>query len=260
MNKLKKHLDKQNMISEELVHKHFEIMENRADGNCLFESIEQLHDVSAEDLRHYVCIFYKFFDFHKLREENTLEEMLYFAGLAGDNVDYDVHNKPRKTPHSQNICSDKEYAGIMDIIVIAMIVQRPIFLFHLIGDKYKVDEYSHKSFLNHKEPIYIKFDGEYHFEALMVKQKSRSRSNSRSKSKSNSNSKSSQNTKKHLKSPSNYQLLLYRSLMNQIKFENDLSEDEKEQIRNEIQEMESKYKNLKKLSPKYRGGTTKKKR
>jgi hypothetical protein len=48
--------------------------------------------------------------------------------------------------------------------------------------------------------------------------------------------------------------------MNKLKFENDLSKDDKEEIRNEIKDMESKYKYLKKLSPKYRGGGTKKKR
>ena len=39
MDKFKKYLDKQNMISEELVNKHFEILKNKADGNCLFDSI-----------------------------------------------------------------------------------------------------------------------------------------------------------------------------------------------------------------------------
>ena len=169
---IQKDLNSNGILDQTTFQGKFSVLENKGDGDCLFFSVCQQDDTyeDAKKLRKEVCDFYKDFTFEdSLYEENTLQKKLCFAYIT-DNTEYNARTgKPNKVTHVNRICKPKQYAGIMDIIAISIILQRPTILFNDIGEdvqQYIVEEYSDFT-VSGNRPLYIRYDGAEHFEAVI---------------------------------------------------------------------------------------------
>lgn len=197
IDQLSSQFNNRNNLPESVFNKKFTILENKGAGNCLFHSFEHFTYDDADILRQKVCDFYKLFDFNKNYDDNTLQFKLFMQYLN----DNDEHNSSEG--HTDIICEPGEYAGIMDIIALAIILKRPVLLFTNRNGEYDIDEYSDKSVENN-EPILISFNGRDHFEAIVQTKKSPTKVNKTAKTKKTTVVKSVKKTVKKLpkKSPS----------------------------------------------------------
>ena len=251
----------------------FAVLENGADGNCLFESIEQLNNTFTHaKLRKQVCDYYKTFDTEQTYEDDSLEERLKIQ-MSVDNIEYHATTgKELKRTHDKKICVNKTYAGMMDIFVIAMLLRSNIVL--LNGNEEDNFTVQPIKFANDAPIMFIKFNGVDHYEALNPKnpktlnnatsKKGRRRATSRSRSPKRSSStkkhssstkKSSSSTKKHssltkkhsssTKKHSISPTLLLASLRNEIKYNNDLGEKDIKVLNEKIKTMLNKNTHLK---------------
>jgi len=162
-----------NTIPDDKFNTLFTVLENNADGNCLFESVEQLVGINnistaakstAANLRKQVCDYYKSFDKEKIYDEDSLEGKLKIQ-MSVDNAEFHARTgKELKRLHEKRICVSKEYAGMMDIMVIAMILRSNIVL--LIANEHDFTVHPIK-FANDAPIMFIKFNGEDHYEALI---------------------------------------------------------------------------------------------
>jgi hypothetical protein len=178
---LESHANEQNLLPKEWVHEHFTILENEADGNCLFLSVAQL--VPSKDhtiLRKEVCKFYKTFDREGQYTEDSLEEKLAIAYIT-DNIEYHKKTrKPLKITHDKRVCKNLEYAGIMDIIVICILLQKNIVLLTQNEDGFY--SFGAYKFSPDVETLFIHYNGVDHFEAMVYKSLESSLHSSRSQS------------------------------------------------------------------------------
>jgi len=179
VNALKTHFNAQDNLPQYVFYDKFHVIENKGEGDCLFLSICQQDEryPTAPKLRKALCDFYKEFNFDMMSvfSESSLQYKLCMQYLA-DNIEYNARTgTPNKKTHIERICRSKEYAGIMDILAIAIILKRPIVLFNNIQtsedatyEEYNVEEYTDVSVQNNP-PILIRYDGAYHYEALKNK-------------------------------------------------------------------------------------------
>lgn len=188
----------------------FTVLENNADGNCLFESVEQINDIFTHaQLRRLVCDYYKSFDKNKIYDNDSLENHLQIQ-MIGDNTEFHARTgKELKRTHEKRICVSREYAGMMDIMVIAMILHSNIVL--LIANEH--DYTVHPIKVANDAPImFIKFNGINHYEALIPNagtliHNGSGRSGSTKKHRSNSRPsrhRQGSSTKKHSSHPSRH--------------------------------------------------------
>ncbi len=138
----------------------FEIIPVNGDGNCLFYSIEILNSkFTYSQLRDKVCDYYKMFRPSFRYKVDSLKYQLSFL-MKYDNKENDG------TFHRENICKDHEWASVMDIIAIALILENNIILMNKNLDGYSIQPY----ILGPKfKTIFIKYNGINHFEALLPK-------------------------------------------------------------------------------------------
>jgi hypothetical protein len=120
------------MLSEKEFDKRFKIISNKADGNCLFESIEHhliysdyefKHGITkATKIRKMVGNFYKVFDKEKDYPDDTIEYRIKM-GLLFDNADDD------EMLHDINICNDKVWASMTDVLICSLLFEMNIDLY-----------------------------------------------------------------------------------------------------------------------------------
>lgn len=154
-----------NTIPDNTFNTLFTVLENNANGNCLFESVEQINNIfTPAQLRRLVCDYYKSFDKEKIYDEDSLDGKLKIQ-MSVDNAEFHARTgKELKRLHEKRICVPKEYAGMMDIMVIAMILHSNIVL--LIANEH--DFTVHPIKVANDAPImFIKFNGINHYEALI---------------------------------------------------------------------------------------------
>ena len=195
------------LICKDVIQVMFEIKKNSANGNCLFESIEQQNNIyNHVQLRNRVCDYYKSFNPNATYRSDSYEEKIALLFNSEDNVEYSIATgKPLKTKHSKAICKKQSYASIMDIFVIALLLQVNIIImiYNSHNKKYQINVLSNKP--ASENTLFVKFDGEEHYEAMIPRIEfthSNIQSKSKSKSKSNSNSKSTSKSTSKSKSTS----------------------------------------------------------
>jgi hypothetical protein len=166
------------MLTDNEFNNHFKVIPNKADGNCLFESIEhQLiyseyefkHGITnATKIRKMVGDFYKNFDREFDYPEDTIEYRIKM-GLLFDNVDDEM-------PHELNIYNDNVWASMTDVLICSLLFQMNIDLYlkHTWAEE---DECDIKIITNYEltkiESQYnftkttnLLYSGENHFEAI----------------------------------------------------------------------------------------------
>jgi len=163
----------QNQISAEVFKSRYTVLENAADGNCLFLSIAQLDPRrNHRELRKAVCDYYKTFDPEGQYPPDSLEEKLQIAYIT-DNTEYHrTTGRELKVKHDKRICKNLEYAGIMDIIVLCIIIQKNVLLFSRTDDDSEgadIEPYSFGAYEHSPgaETLLIRFNGTNHYEALI---------------------------------------------------------------------------------------------
>jgi len=145
---------------------------NKEDGNCLFESVEQQYDHPAEENAHLLRIqlfmFYRGFNFALEYPDDSLKQRLVLAHNFGDNEDFDRKGRLLPTPHTFNVREDRHYAGVMDIIALAIMLKRPVDLYTAVGET----TYALSSFTDEHTtgtPLVLAYNGRDHFEAVVPK-------------------------------------------------------------------------------------------
>jgi hypothetical protein len=125
------------MLSEKEFDKNFKIISNKADGNCLFESIEyhliysdyefKYGITKATKIREMVGNFYKIFDKEKDYPDDTIEYRIKM-GLLFDNID-DNDDDDDVMLHDINICNDKVWASMTDVLICSLLFEMNIDLY-----------------------------------------------------------------------------------------------------------------------------------
>jgi hypothetical protein len=167
------------MLTDNEFNHHFKVISNKADGNCLFESIEhQLiyseyefkHGITnATKIRKMVGDFYKKFDREFDYPDDTIEYRIKM-GLLFDNMDDEM-------PHEFNICNDTVWASMTDLLICSLLFQMNIDLYvkrvsFEIDDDDNIDIITNyeltkiESQHNFTKTIKLLYSGENHFEAI----------------------------------------------------------------------------------------------
>ena len=166
------------ILTDEEFTEQFKIIGNNANGNCLFESMEHLLNFSEYEFKHgitkatrireMVGEFYKKFD----KDANYLESMIEYKikmGILFDNVDDEMQ-------HDCNICNDKVWASMTDVLMCSLIFSININLytrntsFTIEGDDivetttYELSKIETQ--YNFTTTINLLYSGGNHFEAL----------------------------------------------------------------------------------------------
>lgn len=169
------------MISDTEFDSYFKIISNKADGNCLFESIEHRliyseyefkHGItSSTKIRKMVGNFYKTFDREFDYPDNTIEYRIKM-GILFDNIDDEM-------PHEFNICNDNVWASMTDVLICSLLFEMNINLYVKrvsfeiddnddddinIVTKYELTKID--SQYNFTTTMNLLYSGENHFEAL----------------------------------------------------------------------------------------------
>lgn len=144
-------------VSERTVNHLFTILQNGADGNCLFYSIHQSLHGNQSDGRTYrkmICDFYKTFDKKQTYPMDSLEEKIQIAMLGTPKT------------HAKKICTNFEFAHYIDVIILAKLLNIKILVF-VRNNALKT--YSVGSFATRapEHIVYLHYNGVDHFEALV---------------------------------------------------------------------------------------------
>lgn len=231
------------IISNANFDKLFEILPAVDDGNCLFSSVEQLTvEFNLHELRQMVCDYYKTFDKYAEYPDNSIKSKLQIQMMS----DNEPEEEGDTQLHEEVICTNFEWAGVMDVIALADILNINIIL--LIMGK---TGYTFQPFLNKKKynTICIKFNGRDHFEPLLPKfelgspKSSSSKSKSKSKTKSKSKFKSASSKSKSPKSISSETKKLISQLENSQKDHLAAAKDISSETRKLISQIENSPKN-----------------
>lgn len=155
------------MLSERQFNNCFKRIENNANGNCLFETMEYLlsgtlyeynHGYTrASEIREMVGQFYKDFDKDIDYPINTIEYNIKI-GILFDNMD------DAEEAHDINICNDKVWASMTDVLICSLLFNVNINLYKYFEKKYHLEKIT--SQYNFMETINILYNGVNHFEAL----------------------------------------------------------------------------------------------
>jgi hypothetical protein len=146
----------------------FQVLTNAADGNCLFLAISQLDErFDHLVLRKKLCTFYKKLVIKANVSDDSLLGKLRIQMIM-DNIEYDENST-----HDKRVCENYAYGGVMDVIVLAYILQRPIHLYQKLVFKskeptdLKFDIFDDET-IRTKPPIHLLYSGNNHFEALKL--------------------------------------------------------------------------------------------
>lgn len=148
---------------------YFSAIPNNADGNCLFESIECLlvgstyelehGETTSEEIREMVGNFYKNFDREIDYPINTIEYNIKM-GIIFDNFDDEMS-------HDYNICNDKVWASMTDVLICSLIFEININLYKFVAQTNTYHLEKIKSQYNFTNTINLLYNGINHFEALV---------------------------------------------------------------------------------------------
>jgi hypothetical protein len=136
------------------------VVENNADGNCLFESIAMAlceagaAAVGAAEIREMVGNFYREFDKDINYPENTIEYKIKLG------INYD--NEDEEMQHDYNIWNDFVWASMTDVLICSVLFDVNIDLYDVNGAINEIrSQYDFGG-----EPLKILYNEVNHFEAL----------------------------------------------------------------------------------------------
>lgn len=148
----------------------FSVVKNKADGNCLFESIEHSLNFSEYELKHgihrakkirqMVGEFYTKFDRDVDYSDTTIEYMIKM-GMLFDNID---NIDDGNISHDSNICNDRVWASMTDVIICSYIFGMNIELYVKENDSITMSKI--ESQYHFTSTIRLLYSGNNHFEAI----------------------------------------------------------------------------------------------
>ena len=163
------------MISTIEFDTHYEVVRNRANGNCLFDSISYLMncipsedgysqvELHQEDVRSQVYEFYKDFDRDIKYPDDTIEQAIVL-GLMFENQDENEHGD--YISHDRNVINDRVWGSLVDILVCSMLFDVDVNLFINHGNAFRLDKIKFQ--YKNKHTLDILYNGVNHFEALQT--------------------------------------------------------------------------------------------
>ena len=137
----------------------FNVINNGADGNCLFYSVSQQmvgNQSKAKEYRQMVCDFYKTFNTNRQYPSDSLEEKIQMS-LIGEES------------HKDQVCKNLDWAQSPDIYVLVKLLNIRIIIFNFLRDRVTATPYTAHPTAKNERTLYIKFNGTDHYEALNPK-------------------------------------------------------------------------------------------
>ncbi len=145
------------------------------DGNCLFHSVSTLvPQYNHTQLRKMVCDYYKTFNRRRNYPDGTLKNFLKIQLISDDNLD-------NRILHERNICKNRVWGGMIDVIVLADVLNTNIIVMINYNGNYYVNTVMHDE---NSPTIIIKYNGINHFEPVQFRTNDSSLRNHLSKAKS----------------------------------------------------------------------------
>lgn len=146
----------------------FVVVPNKADGNCLFESMEHLlkdtlyefdhGETTSEQIREMVGNFYREFDKDIDYPESTIEYNIKIGNMF-DNIDDEM-------PHDYNIWNDRVWASMTDVLICSLIFEININLYKYVKESNTYHPEKIRSQYNFTNTVNLLYNGVNHFEAL----------------------------------------------------------------------------------------------
>ena len=147
----------------------YDIITNKASGNCLFEaisySINELtsnDELSHQEVRMQISEFYSKFDMDIKYPERSIECAI-ILGLKYDNDDVD--DSGQCIPHDINVRNDKVWGSMTDLLVCSVLYDVDINLYKQNHDLFEVECISYQ--YKNKNTISILYNGVNHFESIV---------------------------------------------------------------------------------------------
>jgi len=151
----------------------FVVLNAIGDGNCLFHSVSTLvPKYSHIELRKLVCDYYKTFNRQRNYQFGTLKYYLKIQ-LISD-------NQENGTLHEHNICRNRVWGGLIDVIVLADVLKTNIIVMINNNGRYHANRIKHSE---NSPTIIIKYNGVNHFEPVQFRTNDLSLQNYLSKAK-----------------------------------------------------------------------------
>ena len=155
-----------NTVSVQSIRKKFDILENEADGDCLFRSMSQLffdnedgHDLIRSMIYDYYCSF----DIEKDYNENSKEFMIKLSIITDSGCEDED-----ELPHHINISKQGVWGNMTDILVASIVFDCDFIILKTIkGSKYTVLPIISK--FGKKNIYHIRHVKNNHYEALINK-------------------------------------------------------------------------------------------
>ena len=160
------------MLTKSEFKRHFNIIKNDANGNCLFESISYLINnlpkkkkkLCQKDIRLLVHDFYKKFDRDIKYPDGTIEQSI-LLGLIFENQDEDKNCV--YISHDRNIINDMVWGSLIDILVCSVVLDVDINLYVYHGNDVRLEKIKFQ--YRNKHTLNLLYNGVNHFESLEQK-------------------------------------------------------------------------------------------
>lgn len=157
------------MLTKSEFKRHFNIIKNDANGNCLFESISYLINnlpkkqkkLCQKDIRLLVHDFYKKFDRDIKYPDGTIEQSI-LLGLIFENQDEDENGV--YISHDINIINDMVWGSLIDILVCSVVLDVDINLYVYHGNDVRLEQIKFQ--YKNKHTLNLLYNGLNHFESL----------------------------------------------------------------------------------------------
>lgn len=157
------------MLTKSEFKRHFNIIKNDANGNCLFESISYLINnlpkkkkiLCQKDIRLLVHDFYKKFDRDIKYPDGTIEQSI-LLGLIFENQDEDENGV--YISHDRNIINDMVWGSLIDILVCSVVLDVDINLYVYHGNDVRLEQIKFQ--YKNKHTLNLLYNGVNHFESL----------------------------------------------------------------------------------------------
>jgi len=145
----------------------FSKFENEGEGDCLFRSISQIlyqNENKHLEIRKKICQFYQKFDKTGSYPENSLKSKLQLALIGSE---FDSNDVRTDESTGESLSEENVWGSTAEILIAAMIFRTNIIIISTFNkSSYNVIPYCGSSKAK-KPPIFLFYNGENHYEALV---------------------------------------------------------------------------------------------